>query len=293
MEVKLRVAIQGGKGAFHDIAARKYFKGINLEIVPCDTFFDLFESLAKKNAEAAVVAIENSVAGSIIPNYALLTHFDMQVTGEVYLRIVQNLVALPGQKLGNIRDIHSHPMAILQCQDFLEPLRHRGVRVVESRDTALSAKWIREKNQKGAGALASDLAAEMYGLEIISGSVESNKRNFTRFLIVEPRAKAHKIGNSMGKPENKSSVCFTLPHNVGSLSQVLSVLTYYGINLSKIQSLPIVGKEWEYLFHLDVLYDNCQMYKKALDAIRPLIDQLQILGEYRSGQMNDDTNDNG
>ncbi len=276
-----RVAIQGGYGAFHEIAARKYFQDSELEIVPCDTFIDLFESIASGKADSAVVAIENSVAGSLIPNYALLSQSELKITGEVYLRIVQNLVALPGQKLEDLREIHSHPMAILQCQGFLEPLRSRGVKVFESVDTALSAKWIREKGLKGVAALASDLAADMYGLEVIAESVESNKRNFTRFLIVEPET-----GKGMTAPaeDNKASICFTLPHKVGSLSQILSVLAYYRINLSKIQSLPVVGKEWEYFFYLDVLYDDRSMYKKALSAIEPLIDQLQILGEYRCGR---------
>jgi prephenate dehydratase len=278
----LRVAIQGGYGAFHEIAARKYYKGSELEIVPCDTFIDLFDSVADGRADSAAVAIENSVAGSLIPNYALLSRSELKVTGEVYLRIIQNLIGLPGLEIDDIKEVHSHPMAILQCQDFLEPLRQKGVKVVESIDTALSAKWISEKGLKGVAALASDLAADMYGLEIIAESIESNKRNFTRFLIVEPESNLEKDpGRVTG---NKASVCFTLPHQVGSLSQVLSVLAYYKINLSKIQSLPAVGKEWEYFFYLDILYDDYDMYKKSLSAIVPLIDQLQILGEYRSGE---------
>lgn len=277
-----RIAIQGGLGAFHEIAARKYFSDPNLEIVPCDTFIDLFDSVANGIADSAVVAIENSVAGSLIPNYALLSRSELKVTGEVYLRIVQNLIALPGQKLEDIREIHSHPMAILQCHDFLKPLRDRGVQVSESIDTALSAKWIKENDQAGVAALASDLAAEMYGLEVIAESVESNKRNFTRFLIIEPDGDK-KVDDDQAD-HNKASICFTLSHLVGSLSQVLSVLAYYKINLSKIQSLPVVGKEWEYFFYLDILYDDVSMYRKSLSAIEPLIDRLQILGEYKSGR---------
>ncbi len=278
-----RVAIQGGFGAFHEIAARKYFTESEPQIVPCDTFIDLFDSIASGNADFAVVAIENSVAGSLIPNYALLSRSSVKVTGEVYLRIIQNLIALPGQNLDDISEIHSHPMAILQCHDFLAPLRKRGVKVVESIDTALSAKWIKENGMMGIAALASELAAVIYGLEVIAESVESNKRNFTRFLIVEPRT--DKKGGKEATDLNKASICFTLPHNVGSLSQILSVLAYYRINLSKIQSLPVVGKEWEYFFHLDLLFDDISMYKKALSAVQPLIDQLQILGEYKSGQL--------
>ncbi len=275
-----RIAIQGGPGAFHEIAARQYFNDTEPEIIPCDTFIDLFESVRSGSADSAVVAIENSVAGSLIPNYALLRRSELKVTGEVYLRIVQNLIALPGQKIDDIREIHSHPMAIMQCEDFLLPLRNRGVKVIESIDTALSAKWIRDNSLAGVAALASDLAAQMYGLEILAESVESNKRNFTRFLIIEPETEK---GNDL-EENNKASICFSLAHQVGSLSQVLSVLAYYKINLTKIQSLPVIGKEWEYLFYLDILYDDASMYRKGLSAIEPLIDQLQILGEYRSGR---------
>lgn len=280
--ISLRVAIQGGYGAFHEIAARKYYKNIDLSIIPCETFIDLFQSVEKGQSDSAVIAIENSVAGALIPNYALLSSSSLKVTGEVYLRIVQNLIGLPGQKPVDILEIYSHPMAILQCQEYLEPMRRRGVKVVESLDTALSAKWISENGKMGAAALASDLAAEIYGLEIIAAGVESNKRNFTRFLIAEPERPAGK--QEEDRQNNKASICFALPHKVGSLSQVLSVLAFYGINLSKIQSLPIVGKEWEYFFHLDVLYDDMSMYRKALAAIDPLIDRLQILGEYVAGE---------
>ncbi len=280
----LKVAIQGGYGAFHEIAARKYYKEDELDIIPCDTFIDLFESVESGRSDAAVVAIENSVAGSLIPNYALLSGSRLKVTGEVYLRIVQNLIGLPGQKPEDITEVHSHPMAILQCQEYLAPMRSRGVKVIESIDTALSAKWISENCKTGVAALASDLAAEMYGLEIIAASIESNKRNFTRFLIAEPVSEPGI--EDQGKHTNKASVCFTLPHEVGSLSQVLSVLAFYRINLSKIQSLPVVGKEWEYFFYLDLLYDDISMYRKSLEAIKPLIDKLQILGEYLAGERN-------
>lgn len=278
----LRVAIQGGYGAFHEIAARKYYKDVHLDIVPCDTFIDLFQSVKEGKSDSAVVAIENSVAGSLIPNYALLSSSKLKVTGEVYLRIVQNLIGLPGQKPDDILEVYSHPMAILQCQEYLEPMRRRGVKVVESADTALSAKWISENGKMGAAALASDLAAERYGLEIIEGGVENNQRNFTRFLIAEPAQATGEDEDDLLK--NKASICFTLPHKVGSLSRVLSLLAFYRMNLSKIQSLPIVGKEWEYFFYLDVMYDDISTYRKALAAIEPLIDRLQILGEYTAGE---------
>ncbi len=278
----LVVSIQGGYGAFHEIAARKYYNDRSIEISPCDTFIDLFESVSKGRSDSAVVAIENSVAGSLIPNYALLSRSGLSVTGEIYLRIVQNLLGLPGQKVEDIVEVHSHPMALLQCQDFLEPLRLKGLKVVESIDTALSAKWISENKIKGVATLASDLAADMYGLDVIAESVESNKRNFTRFLVIEHGEVDINTDRPDGK--DKASICFTLSHHVGSLSQVLSVFAFYKINLSKIQSLPIVGKEWEYFFFLDMLFDDYSMFKKSLSAVKPLIDHLQILGEYKSGK---------
>jgi len=279
---KRKVAIQGDFGSFHEIAARKYFAGESVEIIPCLTFSGLFENVLKGNACCAVMAIENSVAGSLIPNYSLIKNSDLRITGEVYIRIVQNLLALPGEKLENIKMVYSHPMAILQCQDFLEPMRQKGVEIIESVDTALSAKMISEKGLKGCAALASELAAGMYGLEIVAGGVESNRRNYTRFLVVEPSVTIEPI--SPGKP-NKASLCFTLPHKSGSLSQILSILAFYGINLTKIQSLPIVGREWEYFFYLDIVFDDHEMYSRSLSAVRPLIDQFSILGEYQGGDL--------
>jgi len=272
--------VQGGYGSFHEIAARKYFFNEKIGLVDCHTFEELFEAISKKEADCAVMAIENSVAGSLLSNYALVKNSGMNISGEVYLKIVQNLIALPGQCMKDIKVIYSHPMAILQCRKFLDPLREKGVEIVETIDTALSAKYIRDKKVRGAAALASEVAAGMYQLEVIAESVESNSRNYTRFLVVEPADAAEKNINS-----DKASICFSLPHKVGSLSQVLSVLAYYGINLTKIQSLPIVGKEWEYFFYLDLLFEDYSMYKKALSAISPLIDQLQVLGEYISGKM--------
>ncbi len=277
-----KVAIQGDYGSFHEMAARKYFRNSEIEPVPCNTFAGLFEKTSKGETSCAVMAIENSVAGSLIPNYTLLKDSGLCITGEVYLRIVQKLLALPGEKLEYIKKIYSHPMAILQCQDFLDPLRQKGLEIIESVDTALSAKMISEKKMKGCAALASDLAAGMYGLEIIAKGVESNARNYTRFLVVESPGNREK--KSVDKPD-KASLCFSLPHKSGSLSQVLSVFAYYGINLTKIQSLPIVGREWEYFFYLDLIYKDHKMYSSSLTAVEPLTDHLYILGEYRSGRM--------
>lgn len=279
------IAIQGGPGAFHEMAARKFFEGNEIEILPCETFEELFYELSRGAIDYGVVAIENSVAGSILHNYNLLRKSGLQITGEVYLRVVQNLMALPGQRLENLREIHSHPVAIQQCHVFLDKLRRKGVRIVETSDTALSAKWIGENKLPGYGALASRLAAEMYGLEVLEEGVEADKANFTRFLIVTDKQQPVNHQETYDLPTDKSSVCFSLPHEAGSLSHVLSVLAFYNINLTKIQSLPIVGKAWEYFFLADLMFTNYPRYRMALDAIRPLTDQFEILGEYIHGEM--------
>ena len=281
---KISVAIQGVQGSFHDIAAHEYFNGTEITTVPCDTFDDLFDLLLEQRADYGMVAFENSVAGSILPNYELLRRSRLPVTGEIYLRIVQNLLAFPGQQLSDISEIHSHPMAIQQCNTFLEGMRKKGVRVVETVDTALSARLISERKQPGIAAIAGDRAADLYGLEILKREIEADKENFTRFLVVSAGTGT---GGAYLPDDNcdKAIVCFSLPHRVGSLSQVLSILAYYQISLTKIQSLPILGKPWEYQFHIDLVYTDYKRYRMALDAIRPLTEGLEIVGEYRQGRM--------
>ncbi len=283
-ETAIRVAIQGVAGAFHDMAAKEYFAGHTATIIPCDTFKEAFDAVKENRADTAMVAIENSLAGSLLPNYSLLKNSGLAIAGEIYLRIEQHFMALPGQQIQDIREVHSHPLAIIQCDEFLEPLRKRGVKIIDSIDTALSAKRIAENNLSGVAALASDLAAEMYNLQILARSVETNKRNFTRFMALAPEKLAQSLQKESGMQNNKASLSFTLPHQTGSLSQVLSMLAFYKLNLTKIQSAPIIGKEWEYIFYIDLLFEDYDMYTKALDAVRPIIDQLQILGEYVSAK---------
>ena len=277
----MKIAMQGVRGAFHEIAIRKYFNGDNYEVVPCDSFNELFDVLRFEKADYGMVAIENSIVGSILPNYTLLRESGLRILGEVYLRIEQHLLALPGQTIGDIRKVYSHPMAIQQCREFLTPMRRNGVQLVDSEDTALSAKWIGEGNMSGVAAIASRLAAKLYGLEILAEGIETNKMNFTRFLIVSHEENYQNHRN--GKQIDKASLCFVLPHQQGRLSEVLSVLSFYKINLSKIQSLPIVGQEWEYLFYVDVDFSNYEKYRQSLDAIRPLLGELIIFGEYEKG----------
>ncbi len=277
-----KVAIQGVSGAFHEIASRQYFKDSQLEIIQCLTFNDLFDDLLFGEADYGVIAIENSLVGSIIPNYALLRESKLKVLGEIFLRIEQHLMVSKGEKLENIKEIYSHPMALEQCLEFLNPLRRAGVRILDSEDTALSAKRIADDNLKGVAAIASNLAAEIYGLEIINRGIETNKKNFTRFLVIS--SKKNYLSHKNGTKKNKASLYFRLPDEEGILSQVLSVLAFYKINLSKIQSLPVVGVEWEYIFYIDLVFRDYEKYKQALAAITPLTKELTILGEYQKGE---------
>ena len=274
-----RIAIQGGYGAFHEIAANKYFKDNNIEIVPRNTFKDLFAALKQGKVDYGITAIENSLAGSILPNYTLLLESNMKVIGEIFLRIRQNLVALPGQKLSAIREVYSHPMAILQCQQFFDD--YPEIKLIDSIDTALSAQKIAEEQLTGIGAIASDLAAHKYDLEILAAGIETNKNNYTRFLILEDR----NGGGFHDRNVNKASLSFALAHKIGSLSKILSIFSFHDINLSKIQSMPIIGRDWEYQFYIDVEFDNYDRYKHALNAIEPFTSNIHILGEYYKGEV--------
>ncbi len=271
------IAIQGGYGAFHEIAAHQYFENEEITILPRNTFRDLVSSVQDRKSDYGIMAIENSLAGSIIPNYNLIINTKMHIVGEIYLRIKQNLVAMPGVKISELKEVYSHPMAILQCQDFFDALPQ--IRLIESIDTAISAEAISEGRLMDTGAIASRLAAEKNGLEILAESIETNKMNYTRFLILSEN------GESIPTEEvNKASLYFTVAHKFGSLSKILSILSYYEINMAKIQSMPIPGKDWEYMFFVDVEINDYDMYKKSLEAIRPFTPSLGILGEYKKGK---------
>jgi prephenate dehydratase len=272
-----KVAIQGGSGAFHEIAARSFFENKPIDILCAETFDEIVQLVSDKKIDFGVMAIENTVAGSLIPNYALIREAPVKIMGEQYLRVKQNLMALPGQKIADITEVHSHYMAIAQTRKFFNQYPH--IKLVESPDTALSARKIQDKKLVGKGAIASNLAAEMYGLEILAAGIETNKKNYTRFLI---------LANQDSEPNpasecSKASLCFSLPHHKGSLSQVLSVLAFYDNNLTKIQSMPIVGQEFRYFFYVDLSYDNFERYQQSISAITPLVVDLQILGEYKYG----------
>ena len=273
-----KVAIQGVSGAFHEIAARQYFDGEEIEILPCITFKDLFKALAADETLLGIIAIENTIAGSLLQNHNLLRESGCMIVGEHKLRIEHNLAALPGQSLQDLDEVYSHPIALMQCEDFLDS--HRHMKAIESEDTALSAKEIADRTILRRAAICSSLAAEKYGLEIIAKGIETNKRNFTRFLLIAEPSLAGIMVN--GTLLNKSSLVFTLPHEEGSLAKVLSILSFYHVNLTKIQSLPIIGREWEYQFYINLTFDDYTRYRQSLDAIRPLTKDFQLLGEYKA-----------
>ena len=274
----LRVCIQGYSGAFHEIAARYCFENQAIEIVPAHTFDELVALLETgEKVDTALMAIENTLAGSLNYNYKLLNEANLKIVGEVYLRIKQNLMVLPGVQLEELNEVHSHPMAIAQCRQFFSHYPH--IQLIENVDTALSAKMIREKGLRNAGAIASTLAAEVYDMEIIEPGIETNKKNHTRFLILQRAATA-----IVPEQSNKVSLCFSVDHEVGSLYKVLAVLAAYNVNLTKIQSAPIIGKPWQYMFFLDFVEDTRVGYQQSIDAIKPLTNNLNVLGIYRKGE---------
>jgi prephenate dehydratase len=270
-----KIAIQGVKGCFHEQAARLFYEGQGCsspEIVECAEFDDLYKSLSSGQAQAAVMAIENTVSGGLLPNFELLRKYDRKIKGEVFLRIQQNLMALPGQKIDDIKEVRTHYMAINQTREFFKD--YPWIRLVESEDTAKSAADVAQNNLLGIGAVASELAADLYNLEVLAHSIETYKQNFTRFLILDDGLQVDKA------QVNKASWCFTLDHKPGSLAHVLTILSFYDMNLTRIQSLPIPGQEWQYFFYVDIKFEDYLRYEQALSAVRPLMEDLNILGEY-------------
>ena len=275
-----KIAIQGEIGSFHDVASHCYFKGKDIELICCDTFEQVFEEMKKDSNVIALVAIENTIAGSLLHNYDLLRESGAQIIGEHKLRISHSLMCLPDEGWDDITEVNSHPVALMQCRDFLK--KHPEMKIVETDDTAGSAKNIKEKGLKGHAAICSKAAAAIYGMKVLEEGIETNKHNFTRFLVLADPWQAEEL--SVPSESNKASIVFSLPHSEGSLSQVLSIFSFYKINLTKIQSLPIIGREWEYMFYIDIMYDDYTRYRQSIDAVRPLTKQMKILGEYKEGK---------
>lgn len=271
-----KVSIQGFEGCFHQEAANKFF-GAEVNVICCSTFREVVKIAEHKNeSDAGIMAIENSIAGSILPNYNLLQKSKLKIIGEVYLHIRQNLMVNPGVKLNDIREVHSHPMAILQCDKFLD--KHNW-KLVETEDTALSAKQVHQHRSKHIAAIASRLAAEIYQLEIIAPNIHTLKNNYTRFLVLQKAGEVQETENA-----NKASINFHTDHSRGSLARVLSNIADAGINLSKLQSMPIPGSDFKYSFHADLEFESRQQLAKALATIKDKTDSLQILGIYKNGK---------
>ena len=273
-----RVAIQGEIGSFHDIAAHQYFKDEQLQLIFCQTFEQVYENVHQDPTVIAMAAIENTIAGSLLHNYELLRDSGTTVVGEHKLHITHCICCLPDDDWETLTEVHSHPVALMQTRHYLE--HHQNLRIVEADDTAGSARMIGEGQHKGWAAICHAEAARLYGLKVLEDGIEDNKHNYTRFLVCSMPQKADLLRPLM--ETNKSSIVFSLPHEEGSLSAVLAILSFYKINLTKIQSLPIIGREWEYLFYVDVTYSDLTRYRQAIDAIIPLTRDLKILGEYKA-----------
>lgn len=270
-----RVSIQGFEGSFHQVAARQFF-GKDVEVIPCATFREVVKIAAnKKESDGGVMAIENSIAGSILPNYNLLQKSNLIITGEVYLQIRQNLLVNPGVTLDDIREVHSHPMAIQQCLEYLDRYHWK---LVETEDTALSAKIVHQKKARHVAAIASRLAAELFQLEILAPNIHTMKHNYTRFLILRREGQETPAGNA-----NKASVNFHTDHSRGSLARVLGCIAEGGINLSKLQSFPIPGSNFKYSFHADMEFDGLDQFNRVVEKLRPLTASFRVYGVYKNG----------
>ena len=272
----MKVAVQGETGSFHEVAARQYFSYDEVEIIPCSTFDLTLNTLKAGEADFAVMAIENARSGSILYNYTLIRESGLKILGEHNLRIKQNLMALPGQQITGIREIRSHPIALAQCMTFLN--QFPGITLIEAEDTAGSARQISENNLTGVAAIASGISAEIYGLDILAEGIETYKQNYTRFHIIGSEDK----GNTKG---NKVSICFSTGHRPGSLAKVLVKLAELQINLSKIQSVPRLNGEWEYMFYVDLELNKNTKSEVIRRVLAEYTSNLEILGVYFKGDM--------
>ncbi len=275
-----KIAIQGIRGCFHDIAAHRFFRGEEVRLTQCNTFEEVFDAMTQDPDMIALVAIENTIAGSLLHNYELLRDSGATIVGEHKLRIRHSIMCLPEDNWEDLSEVNSHPVALMQCRAFLET--HPELKVVEVADTAGAAADIATRHMRGHAAICHRDAADIYGLKVLQEGVETNKHNFTRFLVLADKDHAGKLRDI--RQADKASLVFTLPHEEGSLSAILSVLSFYKLNLTKIQSLPIIGKEWQYMFYVDVRFDNLQRLHQAINAITPLTQELKTLGIYREGE---------
>jgi prephenate dehydratase len=278
-----KIAIQGGVASFHDIATRKFFEGDDLEVVPCQTFEKVAQLVKEGTVDYGLMAIENSIAGSILLNYSLIEKYELFICGEYKLRIKHNLMALKGQKPADIKKVRSHYMALIQCSEFLE--KHPEWEVEEYYDTADSAKLIKEKGLEGQGAIAGDLAAEIYGLDVLEESVETIKLNYTRFLVLSKSAEYQP-----NEVTDKATISFELSdaNEVGALAKTLQIVVKYKLNLTKIQSVPIIGKPDRYTFYIDCMWSDRADMMRCMVELRQFIHKITVLGEYKNYEIEDD-----
>jgi prephenate dehydratase len=272
-----KISIQGFQGSFHQVAAQQFY-GKDTEVICCATFKEVVKIAAdKKQSDGGIMAIENSIAGSILPNYNLLLKSNLKIVGELYLQIKQNLLVNPGVSLADIKEVHSHPMAIQQCFGFLDKYNWK---LVETEDTALSAKHIHQHKNKHVAAIASKLAAELYNLDMIAPNIHTLKNNYTRFLVLQRQTEINEIIGA-----NKASINFYTDHSKGSLAKVLTKIAEEGINLSKLQSMPIPGSDFKYSFHADMEFDNVAQFKNIVKKIESITDGVSVLGIYKNGKI--------
>ncbi|MFV7235411.1 prephenate dehydratase [Flavobacterium sp. ZB4R12] len=272
--MRTKIAIQGIKGCFHHQVAQEYYCQ-NVEVDECLSFEELVDSLLSGKSDQAVMAIENSIAGPIIPNYALIDKNNLHIIGEHYLDIHQNLMALRGQKIEDIQEVHSHPMALLQCMEFLK--KYPNIKLVEDKDTAETARRIHQNQLKGIAAIASKTASEMYDLEILAPEIQTINNNMTRFVIIK------KENSFVEENEiNRASIKFELDHKRGSLAAVLNVMSDCKLNLTKIQSLPKIETPWKYSFFVDVTFEKYEDYAKAKALLTIMAEYFKVLGEYKN-----------
>lgn len=277
----MKIAIQGIKGSFHHIVAREYF-GSEIELEECMSFTEIPVLLKNDAVDSAVMAIENSIAGAILPNYSLIDEYGLSIEGEVYINIHHHLMALKGQKLEDIKEVWSHPMALLQCRKFFR--EHPHIKLIEEKDTAEVARRIQQEKIRGVAAVAGDLAAELYDLEIIEGNIQTIKNNATRFFVLKKSKEAPYHPSKVAHIKDKSSIKFVTKHNKGSLAEILDIFAKHEINLTKIQSLPIIDKPWSYAFFIDLVIDDFQLYQNALHLIGRKVNHLKVLGEYHQNK---------
>ena len=277
--MSLKIAIQGIESSFHHLAVQQLFPDAEIELVPCTSFDAVAENITNFNVDIGVIAIENTIAGSILPNYQLIDSSDLQILDETFLTINMYLMALEGTTLHDIDEVHSHPVALQQCKQYLRRLQPH-CKIIEGKDTAYEARRIKEGNLKGVAAIAGKQVAEKFGLKILDTNIQTIKDNKTRFVVIgKPHATA-------AHGQNKATLKFQLDHNVGSLSNILQLLSTFGINLTKIQSFPIEGKPWQYSFYIDVLFENPALFEEVTTMLEKAVSQLRILGVYKQNLEN-------